>query len=130
MAANPSSSQSFTRPKGLTTHYAKPNGIKLTDEQVRRFICDGVVLLQSSLPPEVHREIYDKLHWNSQHEFNMGNNVLPRVAELQQVLDDPVVHGGVQSVLGDDYIFHPHRFMHVAEPVSYTHLTLPTKRIV
>ena len=120
MAANPSSSQSFTQPDGLTTSHARPNGIKLTDEQVRRFICDGVVLLQSSLPPEVHEDIYDKLHWNSQHEFNMGNNVLPRVAELQQVLDDPVVHGGVQSVLGDDYIFHPHRFMHVAEPLAET----------
>ena len=118
MAANPSSSQSFPQPDGLTIHHAKPNGIKLTDEQVRRFICDGVVLLQSSLPPEVHQDIYDKLHWNSTHEFNMGNNVLPRVAELQQVLDDPVVHGGVQSVLGDDYIFHPHRFMHVAEPLD------------
>ena len=118
MVANPSSSQSFTQPDGLTTNHAKPNGIKLTDEQVRRFICDGVVLLQSSLPPEVHQDIYDKLHWSSQHEFNMGNNVLPRVAELQQVLDDPVVHGGVQSVLGDDYIFHPHRFMHVAEPLD------------
>ncbi len=124
MAANPSSSQSFTQPDGLTTSYAKPNGIKLTDEQVRRFICDGVVLLQSSLPPEVHQDIYDKLHWSSQHEFNMGNNVLPRVAELQQVLDDPVVHGGVQSVLGDDYIFHPHRFMHVAEPLAETERSL------
>ena len=96
----------------------KPDGIKLNDEQVRRFICDGVVVLDSGLEPEVHQEIYDKLHWNNTHEFNMGNNVLPRVAELQQVLDAPVIHGAVQSVLGDDYIFHPHRFMHVAEPLD------------
>ena len=95
-----------------------PTGIKLNDEQVRRFICDGVIVLDSGLPPEVHQDIYDKLHWNSTREFNMGNNVLPRVAELQQVLDDPVVHGAVQSVLGDDYIFHPHRYMHVAEPLD------------
>ena len=95
-----------------------PTGIKLNDEQVRRFICDGVIVLDSGLPPEVHQDIYDKLHWNSTREFNMGNNVLPRVAELQQILDAPVVHGAVQSVLGDDYIFHPHRYMHVAEPLD------------
>ena len=93
-------------------------GIKLNDEQVRRFICDGVVVLDSGLEPEVHQQIYDKLHWNSTREFNMGNNVLPRVAELQRILDAPVIHGAVQSVLGDDYMLHPHRYMHVAEPLD------------
>ena len=63
----------------------KPNGIKLDDEQVRRFICDGVVVLDSGVAPEVHQQIFDKIQWNNTREFNMGNNVLPRVAELQQV---------------------------------------------
>ena len=96
----------------------KPEGIKLTDEQVRRFICDGVVVLDSGLEPEVHQEIFDKIQWNNTHEFNMGNNVLPRIAELQQILDAPVIHGAVQSVLGDDYMLHPHRFMHASEPLD------------
>ena len=96
----------------------KPNGIKLTDEQVRRFICDGVILLESSLPPEFHQDIFEKMEWSNRQEFNMGNNVLPRIAELQQVLDDPVIHGGVQSVLGDDYMLHPHRYMHANEPLA------------
>ena len=96
----------------------KPNGIKLNDEQVRRFICDGVIVLDSSLPPEFHQDVFDKMEWSNRQEFNMGNNVLPRIAELQQLLDDPVVHGAVQSVLGDDYMLHPHRYMHANEPLA------------
>ena len=96
----------------------KPAGIRLNDEQVRRFICDGVLVLDSGLAPEVHRNIYDKIRWNNTHEFNMGNNVLPRIAELQQVLDAPAIHGALQSILGDDYMLHPHRFMHASEPVD------------
>ena len=96
----------------------KPKGVKLNDEQVRRFICDGVVVLDSGVAPEVHQQIYDKIQWNNTREFNMGNNVLPRIAELQQVLDDPVVHGAVQSILGDDYMLHPHRYMHASEPLD------------
>ena len=63
----------------------KPDGIKLTDEQVRRFICDGVILLDSSLPPEYHQDIFEKMEWSNRQEFNMGNNVLPRIAELQEL---------------------------------------------
>ena len=96
----------------------KPDGIKLNDEQVRRFICDGVIVLDSSLPPEFHQDIFDKMEWSNRQEFNMGNNVLPRIAELQQLLDDPIVHGAVQSVLGDDYMLHPHRYMHANEPLA------------
>ncbi|MDE0452403.1 MAG: HEAT repeat domain-containing protein [Gammaproteobacteria bacterium] len=96
----------------------KPAGIRLNDEQVRRFICDGVLVLDSGFEPEVHRDIYDKIQWNNTREFNMGNNVLPRIAELQQVLDAPAIHGALQSILGDDYMLHPHRFMHASEPVD------------
>ena len=100
----------------------KPEGIRLAnrlnDEQVRRFICDGVLVLESGLAPEVHEEIFDKIQWNNTREFNMGNNVLPRIAELQQILDAPSIHGALQSILGDDYILHPHRFMHASEPLG------------
>ena len=96
----------------------KPKGIKLNDEQIRRFICDGVVVLDSGVAPEVHQQIYDKIQWNNTREFNMGNNVLPRIAELQQILDAPVIHGAAQSILGDDCMLHPHRYMHASEPLD------------
>ena len=96
----------------------KRQSIKLDDEQVRRFICDGVLVLDSDVASAIHQHIFDKIQWNNTREFNMGNNVLPRVAELQHVLDSPVIHGAVQSILGDDYILHPHRFMHASEPLD------------
>ena len=96
----------------------EPKSIKLDDEQIRRFICDGVVVLDSGLSPEINQQIFEKIQWNNTREFNMGNNVLPRIAELQNVLDAPVIHGAVQSVLGDDYILHPHRYMHASEPLG------------
>ena len=99
----------------------KPDGSRLArldDEQVRRFICDGVLVLDSGLEPGVHREIFDKLEWNAEHEFYMGNNVLPRIAELQQILDAPVIHGALQSILGEGYVLSPHRSRHVSEPLD------------
>jgi len=104
----------------------KGESIKLNDEQIRRFICDGVLVLDSGLESSVHQEIYEKIQWNNNHEFNMGNNVLPRIAELQRIIDAPVIHGALQSILGEDYILHPHRFMHPNEPLdeSERNLTL------
>ena len=100
----------------------KPDGSRLAsrldDEQVRRYICDGVLVLDSGLEPEVHREIFDKLEWNAEHEFYMGNNVLPRIAELQQILDAPVIHGALLSILGEGYVLSPHRSRHVSEPLD------------
>ena len=93
-------------------------GINLTDDQMRRFICDGVLVLDSGVSESIHQTIYEKIQWNNNREFNMGNNVLPRIPALQKVLDSPVIHGGLQSVLGDDYILHPHRFMHASEPLD------------
>ena len=93
-------------------------GIKLSDEEIRNFICDGILVIDSGVAPEVNHQIFDKIQWNNNHEFNMGNNVLPRIPELQQVLDSPRIHGALESVLGTDYILHPHRFMHASEPVD------------
>ena len=78
--------------------------IRLTDDEVRRFICDGVVVLQSDVDPSVNERIFEKIEWNNDREFNMGNNVLPRIPELQTVLDSPVVSGALASVLGDEYV--------------------------
>ena len=77
-----------------------------------------MLVLDSGLEREVHQQIFDKLEWNAEHEFYMGNNVLPRIAELQQILDAPVIHGALTSILGDGYILSPHRSRHVSEPLD------------
>ena len=104
------------RPKGNGLADGLAN--RLDDEQVRRYICDGVLVLNSGLEREVHQQIFDKLEWNAEHEFYMGNNVLPRIAELQQILDAPVIHGALTSILGDGYILSPHRSRHVSQPLD------------
>lgn len=90
----------------------------LSDEQIREFIVNGFLVLKTKAPKDLHDRIYEKIKWSNDNEFNFGNNVLPRVPELQEVLDDPVLDGAVASVLGPNYIATPHRFMHASEPVG------------
>ena len=76
----------------------------LSDAQVQKFICDGFLVLQPDVPAAVHSTIYDKLQWMLDEDYNPGNNILPRVPEMQRVLDAPEVRGALQSVLGADYV--------------------------
>ena len=94
------------------------NKVRLTDDQIRQFICNGVLVLDSQIASATHERIFEKIERNNDHEFNMGNNVLPRIPELQTVLDSPVVSGALASVLGDEYVLHPHRFMHASQPLA------------
>ncbi len=91
--------------------------IPLSDEQVRQFIADGYVILQPSLPRELHESIRRRLDESiPDRTGNPGNNILPLVPEMRHVLKSPEVHGALQTLLGPDYLEHPHRFCHVEEP--------------
>lgn len=99
------------------TNLAPPH-ILLKDEQVRRFVTDGYLSLDCGLPAELHATIYERLQWILHEEGNPGNNILPAVPEMQQVLDSPVIRGALTSVLGPNYVLHPHRFVHNMEPAE------------
>ena len=45
-------------------------------------------------------------------EGNPGNDILPKVPDLYQILRDPAVDGALQSLLGPSYLIHPHRHCH------------------
>ena len=92
--------------------------VKLTDDQMRTFIRDGYVIVRPNLPREYHDEMFAKVDEIFQSEGNPGNNVLPRIPELQQIYDDPVTRGALASIMGDDYYLEPHRFVHFNEPHS------------
>ncbi len=94
--------------------------ILLSDEEISRYITDGYLILDSGLPEAVHARIYEKLQAVFNKEGNPGNNILPAVPEFQQVLDSPRVQGALMSVLGSDYLLHPHRFVHNNEPGKRT----------
>ena len=42
----------------------------------------------------------------------LGNNIWPAVPQLGDVLRSAVVHGGLQSILGEGYTMNAHRHMH------------------
>lgn len=84
----------------------------LTDEQMRKFITDGVLLLKTDFPQAFHHKLVEQLNHVYDTEGNPGNNLLPRVKELQRVFDHPVITGALTSVLGPEYMLHAHRHGH------------------
>lgn len=90
--------------------------ILLNDEQMREYIVNGYVFLRPGVPDELHRIIDEKFDFVHEHEFNPGNNIIPRIPELELILKSPEVHGALISVLGENYVIHPHRFWHMLAP--------------
>ena len=91
---------------------------KLTDAQMRDFIVNGYLTVKTDLPRSVHETIYRKTQEYTEKEGNLGNNILPRVPELQAVFEDPVVRGAFTSILGENYVMHSHRHPHQNRPHS------------
>lgn len=91
----------------------------LTDDQVRRFVADGFVVLDSGLRDELHAGIARELHYSLKNESKwLGDNLLPRVPNIDTVLQCSVVQGAMQSLLGPDFAWAPHRFPHNSEPLE------------
>ena len=91
---------------------------KLTDAQLREFIVNGHLTVQTDLPRSFHETIYRKTQELTEKEGNLGNNILPRVPELQAVFEDPTVRGAFTSILGENYAMHSHRHPHRNNPHS------------
>ena len=90
----------------------------LTDDQMRHFIVNGYVIVNTDLPTSFHDFIYEQTETIFEKEGNPGNNLLPRIPEIQAVFDDKWVIGGLISVLGEDYYMQPHRHAHFNQPQS------------
>ncbi|NOU93201.1 phytanoyl-CoA dioxygenase [Paenibacillus sp. LMG 31456] len=92
----------------------------LTDEQMMHFITKGYLVLHNDLPQQLHQNIMNQIYHILHEEGNPGNNILPRVPDIQQLFDTPVVKGALTSVLGSDYYMHPHRHCHFNQPGNLT----------
>ena len=90
----------------------------LTDDHMRHFIVNGYVIVNTDLPASFHDFIYEQTEIVFEKEGNPGNNLLPRIPEIQGVFDDKRVIGGLTSVLGEDYYAQPHRHAHFNQPKS------------
>ncbi|MEM7365629.1 MAG: HEAT repeat domain-containing protein, partial [Pseudomonadota bacterium] len=95
--------------------------VLLTDDQVQRYIVDGFLVLDCDVARDIHDHITQELrHCLQQESPHPGDNVLPRIPALNNILECPVVVGAMTSLLGPDYAWAPHRFPHNSEPVSRT----------
>lgn len=94
--------------------------IPLTDSQVRRFLADGFLVLASGLPADFHATVADELRYCMKHEApRPGDNVLPRIPQLCELMESPTLRGAVSSLLGPEFAWAPHRALHNSEPVEH-----------
>ena len=91
---------------------------KLNDAQMRDFILNGYVTVKTDHPRDFHEAIFKQTETVFEKEGNPGNNLLPRIPAVQEILVDPAVHGALISVLGPNYYMHPHRHCHYNPPGS------------
>jgi len=93
----------------------------LSDQDIQHFLTSGYLSLQPTLPPEFHERVFQRINQligDGREEDNPGNNFLPVVPEMGLVFKDPVIAGALLSLLGPDYMMHPHRFVHDNPPDS------------
>ena len=90
----------------------------LSDKQMRDFIVNGYVIVKTDLARNFHDEIYKATNTVFEKEGNPGNNLLPRIPEIQRVFEDQTVRGALTSLLGADYYMQPHRHPHINPPKS------------
>ncbi|MEF3306831.1 HEAT repeat domain-containing protein [Paenibacillus sp. GYB003] len=88
----------------------------LDDEQMARFIAYGYVQLQTDFSEQFHQTVVRKMKQVYETEGNPGNNLVPRIPEVGQIFEHPVVKGALASVLGPDYVMHAHRHGHYNKP--------------
>jgi HEAT repeat protein len=88
----------------------------LTDEQMVQFITQGYLVLYNELPNSLHEKVMGQIHNALKEEGNPGNNILPRVPDIQKFFETPIVKGALTSILGPDYYLHPHRHCHYNPP--------------
>ena len=92
--------------------------VLLSDEQVRSFIVNGMLVLKPEIDKSVHRDIHSLLTYSSQNESWHGNNLISRVPLTHEVLRSPIIHGALVSLAGPNYYLHPHRALHRSTPVD------------
>ena len=98
------------------------NIFRLTDKQVKNYLLNGYIILNPKLPPGFNQAMHEtacKLHdearvlsGNANHLQVTGDNLRARIPRIDSILKSNMVHGALTGVLGDDYVLHPHHFVH------------------
>ena len=89
----------------------------LADNQIHSFVNTGFIKIELPDLELFHKQIDVRLREVCEAEPNLGNNFLPRMPILQRVLRHEKVEGALTSLLGPDYLVHPHRAIHRSTPL-------------
>ena len=87
----------------------------LSDEGIQNFIKNGYITIRPDLPG-VHEEIYRETAAIFEKEGDPRNHILQKIPALYQVFAHPTVRGVLTSLLGPNYMMHPHRHAHMKQP--------------
>ncbi len=90
----------------------------LSDEQMQHFIVNGYINIKTDLPADFHEAIFQQAEAVFEKEGNPGNNLIPRIPDIQEIFDHPVVDGALTGLAGPNYYTHPHRHCHYNPPGS------------
>ncbi len=90
----------------------------LNDEQMQHFIVNGYINIKTDLPADFHEAIFQQTEAVFEKEGNPGNNLIPRIPDIQEIFDHPVVDGALAGLVGPNYYTHPHRHCHYNPPGS------------
>lgn len=86
--------------------------ILMTDKEIQSYIVNGYTTIETGPTPSFHEKIHQKIKTLYATEGNPGNEILSKVSDLNIILEDPYVTGSLCSLLGPDYLIHPHRHCH------------------
>jgi hypothetical protein len=86
------------------------------DAGLQQYLRDGYLTLHPQMPSGFHKQIYGQVDDIFKEEGNPGNNLLPRIPALSQVLSHPEVDGALTGILGPNYLVDAHRHCHDRPP--------------
>ena len=97
--------------------------LPLSDVNFLKFLFDGYLTVQPSemtkqqhdclykRAQSLHREA-NKLQSQTAHLDILGDNLRALIPEIDHVLFDPIVVDTLTSLLGENYVLHPHHYLH------------------
>jgi hypothetical protein len=106
MASNPWRTQSSQNSEVMT------EPVLLNDHQLQAFLREGYISVEADLSAGFHSDVHSQITHLYATSGNPGNDILPLVPDLHRVLAHAAVAGALTSLLGPDYLLHPHRHCH------------------
>ena len=97
--------------------------LPLSDDKFLKFLVEGyLTVMPSKMTKQHHDRLYrraqslyreaDKLKSQTAHLDILGDNLRALIPEIDDVIFDPIVVDTLTSLLGENYVLHPHHYLH------------------